>query len=80
MADAIYDLHQLPEGNRIAIMGELAQEGTNVAFFVDTKNADRYIEKLKAAFKVEEVSRHAGPVDGVTTIVIGPRRHLTCSN
>lgn len=57
---AFADLADLPEDDRIAIIGRTTEESIKpVGFFVDDDaKADRYIEKLTKRFKVELVERY----------------------
>jgi hypothetical protein len=68
------DLADLPEDDRIALIGKAAMAGNVVAVCVDddpTDKADRYIAKLLKRFpQLEEVERFSGPIKGVTTIKV----------
>lgn len=67
------DLADLPEGRRIAIIGQAAESAV-VGFFVDDDaKADRYIEKLRARYKVRLIDRKADVLVNNTVFVkIGP--------
>jgi hypothetical protein len=55
---AFADLADLPEDERIRIIGQTAEQGQRVGFFVDDDaKADRYIQKLTSQFRVEVVDR-----------------------
>jgi hypothetical protein len=55
---AFADLADLPEDERIRIIGQTAEGGESVGFFVDDDaKADRYIEKLTRQFRVQVVER-----------------------
>lgn len=56
------DLADLPEDDRIRIIGERAEGGEIVAFIVDDdEKADRYVMKLLAHFKVNVTQRMPWP-------------------
>jgi hypothetical protein len=59
MTKRIYaDLADLPEEKRINAIGNAAEKGQRVVFFVDDDpKADRYIAKLTAQFRVKVVER-----------------------
>lgn len=60
MVKGFADLAHLPEDDRILIIGETAQAGNRVGFFVeDDAKADRYIRKLTERFRVEVIERKA---------------------
>jgi hypothetical protein len=70
-----FDLKRLPEDERIDIIGQAAESGQVVAFIVDTEaDANRYMRKLLAKFKVKEITRCSGPVKGAFTVNVGPSR------
>lgn len=71
------DLADLPEDERICIIGECAMAGNQVGVPVDEEGsdgyekADRYVEKLLARFPLLEfVSKGKGPVANVVTFVV----------
>ena len=67
------DLYDLPEDQRIAIIGSTAAEGSVVGFIVeDDAKADRYLEKLIAGHRIRLIDRLAGPVPGTILVRIGP--------
>lgn len=73
MAKAFADLADLPEDDRISIIGRCAEGGSITAFVVeDDTKADRYVTKLLASHKVRVVSRVSGPVQGTVMVSIGP--------
>lgn len=74
---AYADLADLPEDDRIAIIGRTAESGQTVGFFVDDdEKADRYIKKLLASFKVRVQERKKDALVKNTVFVrIGPIGH-----
>lgn len=74
MAKAFADLADLPEDERIAIIGQTAEAGQIVGFFVDDDlKADRYIKKLLAGYRVRVVERAANVlVKGTVFVKVGP--------
>ena len=67
------DLANLPEDERIAIIGREAAAGKKVAFVVENDaKADRYIRKLLLDFEVRIIDRGAGPVKGLIYVKVGP--------
>ncbi len=72
---AFADLADLPEDERIRLIGEAACHSI-VGFFVDDdEKADRYIEKL-AAFPVRVIERKRDLLVKNTVLVkVGPRGH-----
>jgi hypothetical protein len=67
------DLADLPEDERVAIIGKQAEAGKRVAFVVeDDAKAERYIRKLLLDFKVKIVGRGSGPVKGTVYVKVGP--------
>lgn len=74
MAKAFADLADLPEDERIAIIGKTAASGQIVGFFVDDDaKADRYVRKLLAGHKVRIVERAANVlVKGTVFVKVGP--------
>lgn len=76
MSPAYADLADLPEDERIAIIGKMAEGGARTAFVVDDDTiADRYIAKLNERFKVSIISRGSGPVKDTVYVKVGPRGH-----
>ena len=72
---AYADLADLPEDDRIAIIGKAAENGALVGVFVDDDDkADRYVAKLTQRFKVKVVDRKAGLVAGTVLVRIGSNR------
>jgi hypothetical protein len=71
---AFADLADLPENDRIAIIGKTAESGQIVGFFVDDEpKADRYIAKLLKRFKVKVIERGRwSPVKNAVLVKIGP--------
>lgn len=71
---AFSDLADLPEDERIAIIGRTAEGGKRVAFVVeDDEKANRYIEKLTKRFHVSVVKRLSGPVKDTVSIIVTKR-------
>lgn len=71
---AFADLADLPEDDRIRIIGEVAEAGQRVGFVVDDDTvADRYIEKLMKRFRVTVVARGAGPVKNTIAVAVSRR-------
>lgn len=69
------DLADLPEDERIRIIGETAEQGQRVGFFVDDDaKADRYIEKLTKRFRVHVVDRQRDVLVNNTVFVAVTRR------
>lgn len=69
------DLADLPEDQRIAIIGRVVTEQLKtVGFFVDDdEKADRYIEKLTTSFKVRVLERKRDVLVKNTVFVrVGP--------
>lgn len=67
------DLADLPEDDRIAIIGQTAMKGGVIAFCVDADRgkADRYMAKLLNLFPdLEEMERFSGPVPNVVTVKV----------
>jgi len=70
------DLADLPEDERIGIIGEAAMGGSLIGVVVDDDaKADRYIRKLTERFKVRIVDRSTGPVKGSVLVRVGPVGH-----
>lgn len=68
------DLADLPEDDRVDIIGRTAEGGQKVAFVVeDDLKADRYIRKLSARFNVEIEKRCAGPVKDTISVIVAKR-------
>lgn len=74
---AYADLADLPEDERIRIIGEYAMAGNQVGVPVDEEGpdgyekADRYIKKLQTRFPLLElVNKFKGPVDNVVTFIV----------
>lgn len=73
---AYADLADLPENDRITVLGECAEAGNTVGAVVeDEVKAARYERKLLKRFKVRIIDRGPGPVPGTVLIRIGPRAH-----
>lgn len=73
---AYADLGDLPEDDRITIIGQTAEAGNITGFVVETNaKADRYIKKLKARYSVNILDRGPGPVKGTILVRVGPVRH-----
>lgn len=67
------DIADLPEDERISIIGYHAQNGEHVAFIVeDNEKADRYIRKLLLDFNVRVEERGDGPVKNTVYVKVGP--------
>ena len=67
------DLYELPERDRIDVIGKAASGGALVAFVVDdAAKADRYIQQLQKRFKVCVIERGAGPVKNTVVVKVGP--------
>ncbi len=73
---AFADLADLPEDDRIRIIGETADSGQRVGFFVDNDTkADRYIRKLAKRFpRVVVVERKRDVLVNNTVFVAVNRR------
>jgi hypothetical protein len=73
---AFADLGDMPEDERLEVIGITAEAGAQVAFVVDDMpKADRYVAKLKdAGYKIQEVSRCKGP-NGTVIVRVGPKMH-----
>lgn len=72
---AFADLADLPEDERIRIIGQTAETGERVGFFVDDDvKADRYIEKLTRKFRVQVVERKRNLLVNNTVFVAVNRR------
>ena len=72
---AFADLADLPEDERIAIIGKVAAEGSITGFVVDDDvKADRYIRKILALhYRVRLISRGPFPgVDKAVLVKVGP--------
>lgn len=68
---AFADLYELPEDDRIRVIGHTAEQGQRVGFVVeDDTKADRYVEKLTTQFHIEVVKRGAGPVENTILIIV----------
>jgi hypothetical protein len=70
---AFADIADLPEDDRITIIGQQAMNGGVIAFCtdIDPGKADRYVRKLLAKFpELEELGRFDGPVAGVVTVKV----------
>ena len=77
MIKGFADLADLPEDDRIRIIGEYAMAGNQVGVPVDEEGPDgyekanRYIEKLLTRFPLLEfVSKGKGPVANVVTFIV----------
>jgi hypothetical protein len=77
MIKGFADLADLPEDERIRIIGEYAMAGNQVGVPVDEEGpdgyekADRYVKKLLARFPLLEfVSKGKGPVVNVATFIV----------
>ena len=69
------DLADLPEDERIAIIGRTAESGKRVAFVVeDDAKANRYMTKLAARFQVSVDKKLEGPIKGKTVTIIVTKR------
>ena len=70
------DLADLPEDDRIRVIGETAESGDRVGFFVDDDaKADRYIRKLTKWYpRVEVVERKKDVLVNNTVFVAVNRR------
>lgn len=71
------DVADMPEDQRILVIGNMAMAGKVVAFIVeDDEKADRYMRKLREKFpKLVEVDRLPNvPVNGVVSIEVGLMR------
>jgi len=69
------DLADLPEDERIRIIGERAEAGNTVAVVLedDDDKVARYIEKITTRFsKVRHISTSTGIVPGTVTVNVGP--------
>lgn len=72
---AYADLADLPESERVRVIGQVAESGERVGFFVDDgAAADRYIEALTRDFKVVVVERKSNVlVKGTVFVKVGRR-------
>lgn len=67
------DLADLPEEERITVMGQEAEAGKTIAFIVENnEKADRYIRKLLMDFNVRVIGRGPGPIKGLVYVKVGP--------
>ena len=67
------DIADLPEDERVSIIGRYAESGIVIAFIVDDdEKADRYIRKLRQRHKVRVISRGPGPVAQSVAVRVGP--------
>lgn len=74
MAKGYFDLADLPEDERIAIIGRAAEQGQRVAFIVeDHAKADRYVQKLTVRFNVSVAKRIDGPVQDTISVIVTRR-------
>jgi hypothetical protein len=71
------DLADLPEDDRITVIGQFVMEGAQVDVPVDEEGpdgyekADRYVRKLLERFPlIEFVSKGKGPIKNVVTFVV----------
>lgn len=72
---AFADLADLPEDDRIRVIGETAEHGERVGFFVDDDaKADRYIKKLTERFRVQVVERKRNVLVNNTVFIAVNRR------
>jgi hypothetical protein len=72
---AFADLADLPEDERIRIIGQTAEQGQRVGFFVDDdEKADHYIDKLLRGFRVQVVERKSDLLVKGTVFVAVDRR------
>lgn len=72
---AFADLADLPEDDRIRVIGETAEQGQRVGFFVDDDaKADRYVEKLTRLYRVQVVDRKRDVLVNHTVFVAVNRR------
>ena len=73
---AYKDIADLPEDERIAIIGDRAvKQQLRVGFFVedDGEKADRYVRKLRQRFPgIQVFSQVPGPVAGTIIVSVGP--------
>ncbi len=73
---AFADLADLPEDERIRIIGETAERnpGQRIGFVVDDEpKADRYIKKLTTRFRVSVITRGSGPVKDSYMVTVSRR-------
>ena len=72
---AYIDAHNLPEDERIKLMGEMAMQGKVVGFVVeDDDKANRYVRKFRQWFPdLIEEQRGPGPVPNTVFVRIGRR-------
>lgn len=70
------DLADLPEDERITVIGRCAEDGNVTGVVVeDEEKADRYVRKLLVRHKVRIIGRGPGPVAGTVLIRVGPLAH-----
>jgi hypothetical protein len=73
------DLADLPEADRIAIIGRTAELGQRVGFFVvDDATADRYIAQLLQRYTIEVVDRRSDVVRH--TVFVRIQRRMSATN
>lgn len=77
MTAQFVDLADLPEDDRITIIGQAVMQGAQVGVPVDEEGpdgyekADRYVKKLLERFPlIEFVSKGKGPIKDVVTFVV----------
>lgn len=70
-----FDLANLPEDERIDIIGRAAEAGARVAFIVeDEEKANRYLVKLTSKFQVQVEKKFDGPLKKGTVSVVVVKR------
>lgn len=71
------DLHEMPEDDRITLIGEQVMRGKTVGVFIDNEpeKIARYIQKITARFPAVMVrAQVAGPTPEVVTLQFGLRQ------
>lgn len=69
---AYADLADLPEDERIVIIGRHAEKSIVTFILEDDEKAERYIRKLLLDYKVKIIARGSGPVKNTVYVKVGP--------
>lgn len=71
---AFADIADLPEDERIKVIGQVAESGQIVGFVVeDDVKAARYEAKLLKANRVRIIDRRQGPIPNTVLVRVGPK-------